>query len=148
MRKCSYDIPSSNSPSHPAGRRAIWNYSGGATHGVLGRRGFAFWRKKSPECTALQATLADSGNCCLDVNFSSMLNFGSKELGQTVSRTRSQQMRVSKTAEAQLRRSDYFVAKDFTNHFNLRTQSIATAQKSELTRTGQGSVSQKRVVVN
>jgi hypothetical protein len=83
-----------------------------------------------------------------DTPRSTMLNFGSKELGQTVSGTRSQQMRVSKTAEAQLRRSDYFVAKDFTNHFNLRAQSIATAQKSELARTGQGSVSQKRVVVD
>jgi hypothetical protein len=77
-----------------------------------------------------------------------MLNSGSKELGRTVSGTPSQQVGVSKTAEAQLRRSDYFVAKDFTNHFNLHAQSIATVQKSELTRTGQGSVSQKRVVVN
>ena len=83
-----------------------------------------------------------------DTTRSTMLNFGSKELGQTVSGTRSQQMGVSKTAEAQLRRSDYFVAKDFTNHFNFHAQSLATAQKSELTRTGQGSASHKRVVVN
>jgi hypothetical protein len=76
-----------------------------------------------------------------DTTRSTMLNFGSKE-------TRSQQMGVSKTAEAPLRRSDYFVAKDFTNHFNLHAQSLATAQKSELTRTGQGSASHKRVVVN
>ena len=83
-----------------------------------------------------------------DTTRSTMLNSGSKELGRTVSEMRSQQMGVSKTAEAQLRRSDYFVAKDFTNHFNLHGQSIATVQKSEVTRTGQGSVSQKRVVVN
>ena len=57
-------------------------------------------------------------------------------------------MAVSKTAEAQLRRSDYFVAKDFTNHFTLHAQSIATVQKSEITRTRRGGVSQKRVVVN
>jgi hypothetical protein len=83
-----------------------------------------------------------------DITRSTMLNSGSKELGRTVSGTPSQQVGVSKTAEAQLRRSDYFVAKDFTNHFNFHAQSIATVQKSELTRTGQGSVSQKRVVVN
>jgi hypothetical protein len=83
-----------------------------------------------------------------DTTRSTILNFGSKELGRTVSGTRSQQMGVSKTAEAQLRKSDNFVAKDFTNHFNLHAQSIATVQKSELTRTGQGSVSHKRVVLN
>lgn len=75
-------------------------------------------------------------------------SIGSKELGRAVSGTRSQQMAVSKTAEAQLRRSDYFVAKDFTNHFTLHAQSIATVQKSEITRTRRGGVSQKRVVVN
>ena len=57
-------------------------------------------------------------------------------------------MEVSKRAEVQLHQSDYFVAKDSTNHFNLHAQSIATVQKSELTRTGQGSVSPKRVVVD
>jgi len=57
-------------------------------------------------------------------------------------------MEVSKRAEVQLRQSDYFVAKDSTNHFNLDAQSIATVQKSELTRTGRGSVSHKRVVVD
>ena len=77
-----------------------------------------------------------------------MLDFASKELGRTVSGTRSPRMDVSKTAEAHQRRSAYFVAKDFTNHFNLRAQSIAIVQKPELTRPGQGSVSQKRVVVN
>ena len=79
---------------------------------------------------------------------STMLDFASKELGRTVSGTRSPRMDVSKTAEAHQRRSAYFVAKDFTNHFNLRAQSIAIVQKPELTRPGQGSVSQKRVVVN
>jgi hypothetical protein len=78
-----------------------------------------------------------------DTTRSTMINSGSKELGRTVSGTRSQQTGVSK-----LRRSHYFVAKDFTNHLNLHAQSIATVQKSELTRTGQGSVSEKRVVVN
>jgi hypothetical protein len=47
-------------------------------------------------------------------------------------------MQVSKRGEVQLRQSDYFVAKDSTNHFNLHAQSIATVQKSELTRTRQG----------
>jgi hypothetical protein len=70
------------------------------------------------------------------------------DVGRTVSGTRSPRMGVSKTTEAQLRRPAYFVAKDFTNHFSLRAQSIAIVQKSELTRPGQGSVSQKRVVVN
>jgi len=76
-----------------------------------------------------------------------MLNIGSKELDRTVSATRSQQVGVSKTAEAQVHRSDYFVAKDFTNHSNLHAQSIATVPKS-LTHRGLGIVSQKRVVVN
>ena len=132
-------------PIKPAGGQS--GNSSGTTHGVLGRSGFAFWRKKSPEWTALPTTLADSGNCCLDVNLclntsfdhrrdcrrhnAPMLNFGSKELGRTVSGKRPKQMGVSKTAEAQLRRSDYFVAKDFTNHFNLHAQSIATVGKSE-----------------
>ena len=83
-----------------------------------------------------------------DANRSTMLNFGSKELGRTVSGERPKQVGVSKTAQVQLRRSDYFVAKDFTNHFNLHAQSIATVGKSERTPTAQGSVSQKRVVVN
>lgn len=83
-----------------------------------------------------------------DTTRSTMLDSTPQGSRRTVSETRSQQMGVSKTAEAQLRRSDYFVAKDFTNHFNLHGQSIATVQKSEVTRTGQGSVSQKRVVVN
>jgi hypothetical protein len=79
---------------------------------------------------------------------STMLNFGSKELSRTVSGERPQQMGVPKTAKVQLRRSDYLVAKDFTNHFNLHAQSIATVKKSELTPTAQGNVSQKRVVAN
>ena len=83
-----------------------------------------------------------------DTTRSTVLNFGSKEVGSAISGTRSQQMGVSKTTEARLRRSDYFVARDFTNHLDLHAQSTATVQKSELTRTGQSSVSQKRVVVN
>jgi hypothetical protein len=80
-----------------------------------------------------------------DTNRSPMLNFGSRALGRMVSGERPKQVGVSKT-KAQLRRSDYFVAKDFTNHFNLHAKSIATVGKSELTPTAQGSVSQKRVV--
>jgi hypothetical protein len=83
-----------------------------------------------------------------DTTRSSVLDSGAKGLRRTVSGTRSQQMGVSKTAEVKTRQSDYFVAKDFTNHFNLHAQKIVTVQKSELTRTGQGSVSNKRVVVN
>ena len=65
-------------------------------------------------------------------------NFGSKGLGRMVS-GEPKQVGVSKT-EARLRRSGYFVAKDFTNHFNLHAQSIATVGKSELAPTAQGSV--------
>jgi hypothetical protein len=83
-----------------------------------------------------------------DSTRSTMLDSSPKGLHRTVSGMRSQQTEVSKTAEVQLRQSDYFVAKDFTNHFNLHAQSIATVQKAELTRTGQDSVSHKRVVVN
>jgi hypothetical protein len=73
---------------------------------------------------------------------STMLDFGSKEQGRTVSGTRSSRMGVSKRAEAHLRQSAYFVAKDFTNHFSLHAQSIATVQKSALTRSAQASVHQ------
>jgi hypothetical protein len=83
-----------------------------------------------------------------DTTRSIMLDSSPQGLRRTVSETRSEQMGVSKTAEVQMRQSDHFVTKDFTNHFNLPGQSIATVQKSEPTRTGQGSVSQKRVVVN
>jgi hypothetical protein len=83
-----------------------------------------------------------------DTTRSTMLVSSSQGLLRTVSGRRSQQMEVSKRAEVQLHQSDYFVAKDSTNHFNLHVQSIATVQKSDLTRTGQGSVSPKRVVVD
>jgi len=83
-----------------------------------------------------------------DTTRSTMLDSSPRGLRRTVSGTRSRQVGVSKTAEVQMRQSDYFVAKDFTNHFNLHGQSIATVQKSELTRTGQGSVSHKRMVVD
>jgi hypothetical protein len=66
-----------------------------------------------------------------------LLNFVSKGLGSRVSGARSQQMGVSKTAETHLHQSTDFVAKDFTNHFNLHAQSIVTVQKSELSGTGQ-----------
>ena len=58
-------------------------------------------------------------------------------LRRTVSGKRSQQLGVSKTVEMRMRQSDYFVAKDFTNHFNLHAQSIVTVQKSEPPRTAQ-----------
>jgi hypothetical protein len=77
-----------------------------------------------------------------------LLNFVSKGLGSRVSGARSQQMGVSKTAETHLGQSTYFVAKDFTNHVNLRQQNIATVQKAELPRTRQDNFSHKRVVVN
>jgi hypothetical protein len=86
-----------------------------------------------------------------DTTRSIMLDSSPQGLRRTVSETPSQQMGVSKTGEVQVRQSDHsdhFVTKDSTNHFNLPGQSIATVQKSEPTRTGQGSVSQKRVVVN
>jgi hypothetical protein len=57
-------------------------------------------------------------------------------------------MGVSKTAETHLGQSTDFVAKDFTNHFNLHHENIATVQKAELPRAQHDSVSRKRVVVN
>jgi hypothetical protein len=109
--------------------------------------------------------MADGGNCCLDVNFASlrpattdltagkptrstMLDFGSKELGRTVSGTRSHEPECRRQQRRTCVSQLDFVAKDFTNHFSLNAQSIAIVQKSALTRPGQGSVSQKRVVVN
>jgi hypothetical protein len=76
-----------------------------------------------------------------------MLDSSPKGLRRTVSGTRSQP-EMSKPAEVRLRQSDYFVAKDFTTHFDFHAHSIATIQKSELTRSAQGSVTLKRVVVN
>jgi hypothetical protein len=52
-----------------------------------------------------------------DITRSTMLDSSPQGLRRTVSGTRSQQMGVSKTAEVQMRQSDYFVAKDFTNPF-------------------------------
>jgi hypothetical protein len=76
-----------------------------------------------------------------------MLDSSPKGLRRTVSGTRSQ-TEMSKAAEVRLRQSDYFVAKDFATHFNFHAHSIATIQKSGLTRNAQGSVTLKRVVVN
>jgi hypothetical protein len=75
--------------------------------------------------------------------------FGSSAVPRTVSAgTRSPKTRVSNPGKVELRRSDYFVAKDFTNRVNVHAGSVATMQKSELTRTGRGGVTNKRVVVN
>jgi hypothetical protein len=82
-----------------------------------------------------------------DPNRATMLNFASKGLGRTISGERPKQVGLSKT-EAHLHRSDYFLAKDFTNHFNRHAQSTATTGKSELMPTPQGGVNQKRVAVN
>ena len=97
---------------------------------------FAALRPSTTEVTAGNATQ------------STRLGAGSEELRRTGSRTRSQRTALPKAAEAQPHRSDYFVAKDFTNHFKLHAHSIATLQKSELRRSAQGSVSHKRVVIN
>jgi hypothetical protein len=83
-----------------------------------------------------------------DTTQSTRLESGSKELRQPVSETRSQQTEVPKAAEAQLRQSDYVVAKDFTKHFTLHAHSSATIQKSDLKRNAQGSLSHIRVVAN
>jgi hypothetical protein len=71
---------------------------------------------------------------------STAVDFGSTGLGRALSGTRSSRMGVSKGAEQHLRQSAYFVAKDFTNHFSLHAQSIATVQKSAVTRAAQVSV--------
>ena len=83
-----------------------------------------------------------------DTTRSVMLNSSPKGLRWTLSGPRSQQTEVSKAAEVQLRQSNYFVAKDFRNHFSLHAHGVETKQKSELTRNAQRSVSQKRVVFN
>jgi hypothetical protein len=61
--------------------------------------------------------------------------------------TRSQQSKISNPGRAELRRSDYFVAKDFTNRINAHAGGVATMQKSELAPNGQEGVS-RRVIVN
>jgi hypothetical protein len=83
-----------------------------------------------------------------DTTRSTVLVSSPQGFRRTASSARFQKMAVSKTAGEQMPQSDYFVAKDFTNHFNLHGQSIATVQKPELSRTGQDGVSNKRVVVN
>ncbi|MDQ6652391.1 MAG: hypothetical protein M3Y84_06575, partial [Acidobacteriota bacterium] len=78
----------------------------------------------------------------------------SNDLRQRESGMRSQKTEVAKAAEAQLRQSDYFVAKDFTNHFKTGAHNIATAQKSDLKPNGQGnenqpgSASRTRVIID
>jgi hypothetical protein len=61
----------------------------------------------------------------------------SNVLRPAVSGKRSQRIGLSKMAGMRMRQSDSFVAKDFTNHFNLHAQSIAIVQKSDLTHSGQ-----------
>ena len=76
-----------------------------------------------------------------DTTQSTRLDSSSKELRGTVSGMRSQQTEVPKATEAQLRQSDYVVAKDFTKHFKLRAYRSATIQKSDLKHNAQGSLS-------
>jgi hypothetical protein len=61
----------------------------------------------------------------------------SNVLRPAVSGKRSQRIGLSKMAGMRMRQSDSFVAKDFTNHFNLHAQGIAIVQKSDLTHSGQ-----------
>ncbi len=67
----------------------------------------------------------------------------SKELHRTQPKTSLQQAKVSKAREPQLRS----MAKDFTNHSNLRARSVSTMPKSEATNSAQ-SVIPTRVVFN
>jgi hypothetical protein len=69
-----------------------------------------------------------------DTTRSIMFASSPKVLRPTVSGKRPQQIGLSKMAGMRMRQSDSFVAKDFTNHFDLHAQSIAIVQKSELTR--------------
>lgn len=110
--------------------------------------------------------LADSGHCCLDGNLYLIASFLRRREPSAAQPDQScliipvpkacagryrgleSQTEMSKATEVRLRQSDYFVAKDFTTHFNFHAHSIATIQKSELTRNAQGSVTLKRVVVN
>jgi hypothetical protein len=69
--------------------------------------------------------------------------FGSSAVPRTVSAG----ARSPKVSNPGLRRSDYFVAKDFTNRVNVHAGSVATMQKSELTPNGQEGVS-RRVIVD
>ena len=72
-----------------------------------------------------------------DTTRPTMFASSAEVLRRTVSGKRSKQMGVSKMAGMRMRRSDSFVAKDFTNHFNLHAQSIAIVHKSEFTHSGQ-----------
>ena len=59
----------------------------------------------------------------------------------------SEPTKISKVTPVALRRSDYAVAKDFTNRVDARPRSIATVEKSDLTRNERENVI-KRVVIN
>jgi hypothetical protein len=67
----------------------------------------------------------------------------SEKLGRTDSTARFQPTGVSNAGESQ-----YSMAKDFTDHSKLRSHSIATVQKSEVTHAAQGNLIPTRVVSN
>jgi hypothetical protein len=70
--------------------------------------------------------------------------FGSSAVGLPRSASAGPRSQASQVSN---RRSDYFVAKDFTNRVNAPARGVATMQKSELTRNGQEAVS-RRVIVD
>ena len=73
----------------------------------------------------------------------------SEELGWRVSGSQARQVEAANAAEARLNIAHHFVAKDFTNHINLRAHNTATMKKSDLIPSAeQGRVIQKRVVLN
>jgi len=59
-----------------------------------------------------------------DITRSTMLDSSPQGLRRTVSGTRSQQMGVSKTAEVQMRQSDYFVARKILRPISISTGKV------------------------
>lgn len=66
-----------------------------------------------------------------------------EELGRTDPKTRFQPTEVSNAAKPQ-----YSMAKDFTNHSNLRAHNVASMRKSEVAHAAQGNLIPTRVVFN
>lgn len=71
-----------------------------------------------------------------------------KKLRRTISGARFEQATGSNVPEAALRESHHFAPKGFTSRVNPQARSIATVQKSEVTRSADSSVSHIRVVVD
>jgi hypothetical protein len=84
----------------------------------------------------------------VDAMQSAGLSSGTIPLHRPVSPgTRSQPTGLSKPSRAELDRSDYPIAKDFTNHLAVHGRDIATVQKSDLTRNQREGLT-RRVIID